>query len=292
MLDLVLFAQMPMDLRKRQRQAKQRRQLRRKRLGRRHANLDTRARNKRQLAFAHHRAGADVADRQRVLHAEPLRVLQCGQRISRLARLRNRHDQRAVIRHAVAVAVFAGDLDRHGDLGDGFDPVLGGQRGVVAGAAREDQNAIAGLEDFVCVIAKQLRRDRFDFIKGSIINLGSMWFVRLTLAAAMAPHFGLRGVWVAMAIELTVRGLLFLWRIALWEMAQDGLDHAGSPYTLFLFAYKKSSPHATDTYQNDLHETFTRMLGAGDTRPIPHSLHPARPRQLVWSIPLQTDRQV
>lgn len=30
----------------------------------------------------------------------------------------------------------------------------------------------------------------------------------------MAPHFGLRGVWVAMAIELTVRGLLFLWRIA------------------------------------------------------------------------------
>ena len=53
-----------------------------------------------------------------------------------------------------------------------------------------------------------------DTLRPSIINLGSMWFVRLTLAAAMAPHFGLRGVWVAMAIELTVRGLLFLWRIA------------------------------------------------------------------------------
>ena len=53
-----------------------------------------------------------------------------------------------------------------------------------------------------------------DTLRPSLINLGSMWFVRLTLAAAMAPHFGLRGVWVAMAIELTVRGLLFLWRIA------------------------------------------------------------------------------
>jgi len=53
-----------------------------------------------------------------------------------------------------------------------------------------------------------------DTLKPYLINLGSMWFVRLTLAAAMAPHFGLRGVWVAMAIELTVRGLLFLWRIA------------------------------------------------------------------------------
>ena len=53
-----------------------------------------------------------------------------------------------------------------------------------------------------------------DTLRPSIINLGSMWFVRLTLAAAMAPHFGLRGVWVAMTIELTVRGLLFLWRIA------------------------------------------------------------------------------
>lgn len=53
-----------------------------------------------------------------------------------------------------------------------------------------------------------------DTLRPSLINLGSMWFVRLTLAAAMAPHFGLRGVWVAMAIELTVRGLLFQWRIA------------------------------------------------------------------------------
>lgn len=53
-----------------------------------------------------------------------------------------------------------------------------------------------------------------DSLKPSFINLGSMWFVRLTLAAAMAPRFGLRGVWIAMAVELTIRGLLFLVRIA------------------------------------------------------------------------------
>lgn len=42
------------------------------------------------------------------------------------------------------------------------------------------------------------------------INLGSMWGVRLTLAALLAPKLGLVGVWLAMAIELTVRGTVFL----------------------------------------------------------------------------------
>jgi len=41
-----------------------------------------------------------------------------------------------------------------------------------------------------------------------------MWCVRLTLAAWMARDYGLRGVWMAMAIELTFRGLLFLTRLA------------------------------------------------------------------------------
>lgn len=47
----------------------------------------------------------------------------------------------------------------------------------------------------------------------SCINLGSMWFVRLTLAALLAPVYGLPGVWFAMATELTVRGILFLIRL-------------------------------------------------------------------------------
>jgi Na+-driven multidrug efflux pump len=40
-----------------------------------------------------------------------------------------------------------------------------------------------------------------------------MWAVRLSLAATMAPKFGLRGVWTAMAIELTFRGSIFLVRL-------------------------------------------------------------------------------
>jgi putative MATE family efflux protein len=44
-------------------------------------------------------------------------------------------------------------------------------------------------------------------------NLGSMWVVRITLAALLAPLYGLQGVWIAMCIELCFRGLLFLLRL-------------------------------------------------------------------------------
>ena len=35
----------------------------------------------------------------------------------------------------------------------------------------------------------------------------------LTLAYMLAQHYGLRGVWFAMAVELTFRGTIFLIRI-------------------------------------------------------------------------------
>lgn len=44
----------------------------------------------------------------------------------------------------------------------------------------------------------------------SLMNFGSIWGVRLTLAAALAPTMGLRGVWLAMCIELCFRGIIFL----------------------------------------------------------------------------------
>ena len=52
-----------------------------------------------------------------------------------------------------------------------------------------------------------------DTLRPAIMNLASMWCVRLTLAAYLARDYGLRGVWIAMAIELTFRGLLFLYRL-------------------------------------------------------------------------------
>ena len=46
-----------------------------------------------------------------------------------------------------------------------------------------------------------------------VLNLVSMWGIRLTLASLLAPHFGLVGVWMAMSFELTMRGVLFLVRL-------------------------------------------------------------------------------
>ena len=52
-----------------------------------------------------------------------------------------------------------------------------------------------------------------DTMKPAIMSLLSMWGVRLTLAALLAVSYGLPGVWTAMAIELTFRGLIFLARL-------------------------------------------------------------------------------
>ena len=52
-----------------------------------------------------------------------------------------------------------------------------------------------------------------DTRKPAMMNLFSMWAVRVTLAALLAPHYGLHGVWIGMAIELTFRGVIFLARL-------------------------------------------------------------------------------
>ena len=55
-----------------------------------------------------------------------------------------------------------------------------------------------------------------------VLNLISMWGVRLTLATLLAPHFGLVGVWSAMCAELCMRGLLFLIRMARGKWLEKG----------------------------------------------------------------------
>jgi putative MATE family efflux protein len=52
-----------------------------------------------------------------------------------------------------------------------------------------------------------------DTLVPAAMSLCSMWLVRLTLAATLAPKYGLKGVWTAMAIELTFRGCIFLTRL-------------------------------------------------------------------------------
>jgi Na+-driven multidrug efflux pump len=52
-----------------------------------------------------------------------------------------------------------------------------------------------------------------DTLKPAFMSLASMWGVRLTLAWYLSKDYGLKGVWLAMAIELTFRGIIFLTRL-------------------------------------------------------------------------------
>ena len=53
-----------------------------------------------------------------------------------------------------------------------------------------------------------------DTLVPSVINLLSMWVIRLGLALVLIPRYGLEGYWFAMAVELSVKGLVFAVRIA------------------------------------------------------------------------------
>lgn len=46
-----------------------------------------------------------------------------------------------------------------------------------------------------------------------VMNLGSIWLVRLPLAYVLVGYYGLAGFWIAMATELCFRGLIFLLRL-------------------------------------------------------------------------------
>jgi len=48
----------------------------------------------------------------------------------------------------------------------------------------------------------------------SVMNFGSMWLVRILPAIFLTPRYGLVGFWICMATELSVRGMLFLIRLA------------------------------------------------------------------------------
>lgn len=52
-----------------------------------------------------------------------------------------------------------------------------------------------------------------DTVVPSIMNLISMWGVRIVLTVVLVPNYGLYGAWIAMAIELTFRGVLFIIRV-------------------------------------------------------------------------------
>lgn len=63
------------------------------------------------------------------------------------------------------------------------------------------------------IVANGALRGAGDTFVPGIINLVSIWCVRITLAYFLSRSIGLAGVWIAMAVELSCRGLLFLFRL-------------------------------------------------------------------------------
>ena len=68
-----------------------------------------------------------------------------------------------------------------------------------------------------------------DTLLPATMNFGSIWLVRIPLAAILAPTCGLRGVWIAMCAELAFRGLIFLARMKWGRWLKPGRTTDPSP---------------------------------------------------------------
>ena len=64
----------------------------------------------------------------------------------------------------------------------------------------------------VSIVASGALRGAEDTLVPSILHLLSMWVVRLGLSVILVGPLGLSGVWIAMAVELCIRGLMMLLR--------------------------------------------------------------------------------
>ncbi len=67
------------------------------------------------------------------------------------------------------------------------------------------------------IVAAGVFRGAGETLLSSVLNLMSVWAVRIPLAAYLGSKMGLKGAWIAMCIELCVRGTLFLIRLFFWN---------------------------------------------------------------------------
>ncbi len=63
------------------------------------------------------------------------------------------------------------------------------------------------------IVASGALRGQKDTLIPSILNLISLWIVRLSLSLLLVGPFGLIGIWIAMAVELCFRGLVLSGRL-------------------------------------------------------------------------------
>ncbi len=67
------------------------------------------------------------------------------------------------------------------------------------------------------IVAAGVFRGAGETLLSSVLNLLSVWVVRIPLAYYLGSMYGLKGAWIAMCSELCVRGTLFLIRLARWN---------------------------------------------------------------------------
>ncbi len=67
------------------------------------------------------------------------------------------------------------------------------------------------------IVAAGVFRGAGETLFSSVLNLISVWAVRIPLAYYLGSIYGLKGAWMAMCIELCVRGTLFLLRMIFWK---------------------------------------------------------------------------
>lgn len=65
----------------------------------------------------------------------------------------------------------------------------------------------------VSIVAAGALRGAGDTLVPCIMMIASMWGIRITMALLLVPRIGLAGFWIAMAVELCIRGVLFLIRL-------------------------------------------------------------------------------
>ena len=68
------------------------------------------------------------------------------------------------------------------------------------------------------IVATGALRGQNDTLIPSLLNLFSLWIVRLGLSVFLVKKYGLMGIWIAMTIELCVRGILMILR--LWKKSR------------------------------------------------------------------------
>ncbi len=68
------------------------------------------------------------------------------------------------------------------------------------------------------IVAAGALRGQNDTFIPSLLNLFSLWVVRLGLSVLLVKNHGLTGIWIAMAVELCFRGIVML--IRLWQIGK------------------------------------------------------------------------